>query len=142
MGSRLIWPDALLSKVRKGPDCWAFAGNHDPEGYATQHVTGVGKRRASRLVYEALIEPIPDGLTIDHICRNKGCVNPDHLEPVTIQENLRRRDEANRRDSCPRGHDYSPRTPTSDATGSGSAACVCETGTAAYRARKRLERAD
>lgn len=42
------------------------------------------------MVYEALVGPIPDGLHLDHLCRNIICVSPDHLEPVTNEENVRR----------------------------------------------------
>lgn len=47
-----------------------------------------------RVMYEMFAEPIPEGLTIDHLCRVRNCVNVSHLEPVTIAENLRRRDLA------------------------------------------------
>jgi hypothetical protein len=53
--------------------------------------TGPGKRaRAHRFYYEKKCGPIPDGLTLDHLCRIRACVNPDHLEPVTNTENCRR----------------------------------------------------
>jgi hypothetical protein len=45
---------------------------------------------AHRFAYLEFVGPIPDGLVLDHLCRNKKCVNPDHLEPVTNAENLRR----------------------------------------------------
>lgn len=53
---------------------------------------GVGSvpMQAHRFAYECFVGPIPDGLTIDHVCRNPRCVNPAHLEPVTLGENLRR----------------------------------------------------
>lgn len=46
--------------------------------------------QAHRMAYELLVGPIPGGLVIDHLCRNPACVNPDHMEPVTIAENVRR----------------------------------------------------
>lgn len=60
---------------------------------------GIGGGRtglAHRVAYEALVGRIPDGLTLDHLCENKRCVNPDHLEPVTRAENLRRHAERHR----------------------------------------------
>lgn len=48
------------------------------------------KGYAHRVYYEARFGPIPAGLQLDHLCRNRGCVNPDHLEPVTCRENLMR----------------------------------------------------
>ncbi len=63
---------------------------------------------AHRVSYLALVGSIPEGLTIDHLCRNSLCVNPDHLEPVTMRENILRGDSAcaknARKTHCPRGH--------------------------------------
>lgn len=64
--------------------CWEWTGQKD-SGYGRY-----SGRPAHRVTYEVLVGPIPDGLTLDHLCRNKGCVNPDHLEPVTSSENTRR----------------------------------------------------
>lgn len=64
-----------------------------------------GRRwRVPRLTWELLVGPIPEGLTIDHLCRNTTCVNPEHLEPVTMAENHRRRALAVTH--CPKGHAY------------------------------------
>jgi hypothetical protein len=69
--------------------CWYWTGSLDGKGYGR---ISVGNRlvRAHRWVYTVLVGAIPDGLMLDHLCRNKVCVNPDHLEPVTNRENLLR----------------------------------------------------
>lgn len=64
-------------------------------------------RVAHRVVYERLVGPVPDGLELDHLCREQHCVNPDHLEPVTHQENVRRGFAgavARAKTHCMRGH--------------------------------------
>lgn len=80
-------------------------------GYGTFHSGGPrGSVVAHRWSYEYHVGPIPDGLYLDHLCRNRLCVNPDHLEPVTQRENLMRSDSpaalAARRTHCPQGHPY------------------------------------
>lgn len=83
------------SKVDKGDDCWVWTGWTDRDGYGALDVGGKFTR-AHRFAYEELVGPIPEGLTIDHLCRVKHCVNPAHLEPVTAEENTRRSMEARR----------------------------------------------
>jgi hypothetical protein len=80
------------SKVSVDPDsgCWLWTAAIDPQtGYAR---LGLGKKAANghRVAYELLVGDVPEGLEIDHLCRVRHCVNPDHLEPVTHRENLMR----------------------------------------------------
>jgi hypothetical protein len=85
----------LWSKVIKGPgenDCWSWTDVLSEDGYA---YLGIGGRKGRkflvhRLLYELVIGPIPDGKDLDHCCRNRYCVRPDHQEPVTRRENLLR----------------------------------------------------
>lgn len=82
--------------------CWLWQGYLMPNGYA--FVTVRGKRSyAHRLSYITFVGPIPDGLVMDHLCRVRHCVNPEHLEPVTIGENVRRGAPATK-SHCVNGH--------------------------------------
>lgn len=70
-------------------DCWIWTGRENRNGYGRLRVSSK-EMMAHRLVYEALIGPIPSGLILDHTCRCRYCVNPHHLEPVTVQVNTLR----------------------------------------------------
>ncbi|MGY5129225.1 HNH endonuclease signature motif containing protein [Streptomyces nigrescens] len=84
------WLDRFLSKIVETPaGCWQWTGYLLPNGYA-QFWRGGQKLYAHRVAYEAVRGPIPDGLVIDHLCRNRGCANPDHLEAVTSRINTLR----------------------------------------------------
>lgn len=69
--------------------CWLWRGKLTDKGYATTSFNG-RSTGAHRKAYTLLMGPIPEGLTLDHLCRIRHCVNPDHLEPVTQQENTAR----------------------------------------------------
>jgi hypothetical protein len=102
--------ERILSKFTRGAadTCWPWQGSMSSNGYGNVPLeTGRGARATSahRAVYTLLVGEIPVGLQIDHLCRNRACVNPAHLEPVTQQENLRR--AAALRTSCAKGHSYS-----------------------------------
>jgi hypothetical protein len=96
-----FWP-----KVRKTATCWEWTGART-FGYG---VIGSGGKyghtlRAHRISWTIHRGRIPDGLELDHLCRNRACVRPDHLEPVTTAENVLRGALA-RIDACPQGHPY------------------------------------
>ena len=89
--------------------CWQWQGSLFCKGYG--YTTRRGRdERAHRVTYELVNGPIPDGLVIDHLCRNRGCVNPAHMEVVTSRENTLRGDtlaaKQAARTTCPRGHEY------------------------------------
>lgn len=71
-------------------DCWEFQGARDPRGYGRVSRKTYGYNLVHRAAYEVLVGPIPDGLVLDHLCRNPSCYNPAHLEPVTQRINTLR----------------------------------------------------
>lgn len=78
-------------KVAIGPECWIWAGARQGDGYGTFKIKGTNKTvLAHRYMYELILGAIPLGLVIDHRCRNRFCVNPAHIEPVTLYENVKR----------------------------------------------------
>jgi HNH endonuclease len=71
--------------------CWEWRGKVNRGGYGRICVSrAAGDQQVHRIAYETFIGPIPDGMEIDHKCRNRKCCNPDHLEAVTPRENQRR----------------------------------------------------
>lgn len=75
--------------IRDSSGCWLWDGHLGRNGYGSIHVDR-RPRYAHRVVWELERGPIPAGLTLDHLCRVRRCVNPDHLEPVSSAENIRR----------------------------------------------------
>ena len=105
-------PERIASKFDVADDgCWEWTAAKDPHGYGRVRRVGGGAGMAHRVVYELLRGEIGREMVLDHLCRNTSCVNPDHLEPVTNDENVRRGKAAETlrakyavpRD-CPAGH--------------------------------------
>lgn len=98
-----------------GPNgCWLWTAFIAPNGYGRFAIKPVRASSfgAHRIAYEIVFGPIPDKLTIDHLCRTRSCVNPFHLEAVTLRINTLRGDTLPARNAkkshCPQGHPYSP----------------------------------
>ena len=79
----------ILTRVDKTATCWIWTGGKHKLGYGTLKV-GKKTEYAHRVIFEALNNKIPNGMSLDHLCRNPSCVNPDHLEVVTHKENVLR----------------------------------------------------
>lgn len=98
--------DRFMLRVKADPEtgCWNWTGALKQDGYGYFYVARHQDGAAHRAAYQLLVGPIPDGLQIDHLCRNHACVNPAHLEPVTLLENTRR--GARSRTHCRNGHEW------------------------------------
>ena len=101
------------TKVKFTETCWLWQGSiAKNRGYGTFRKAHLVSVKAHRFAYEFCVGPIPEGLQIDHLCRVRNCVNPDHLEAVSPRENMRRgvSPAANhaRKTHCIRGHEFTP----------------------------------
>ncbi len=93
--------------TRHDDGCWPFP-SVGGEGYAMLWHNG-GMVKACIVAYELRYGPVPEGLELDHLCCNRWCYNPDHVEPVTHAENIRRsgkQDTNSHKTHCPQGHPY------------------------------------
>lgn len=101
-------PQRILARVEISANgCWLWTGARS-SGYGKVWIDGAIVY-AHRLFYERQVGSIPDGLTIDHLCRTRNCVNPAHLEPVSMLENWRRGESTSagnaRKTHCVHGHE-------------------------------------
>lgn len=108
---RLAQEERFWAKVQKTESCWLWAASLHGGGYGQFFWDG-RKQLAHRLAYELLVGPIPEDLTIDHLCRVRRCVNPSHMEPVTRAENVLRgvgiAAQRARQTSCTHEHPFTP----------------------------------
>lgn len=103
--------DRLATRIVINPQsgCWEWSLHKDKDGYGNVSVNGK-TRRAHVVSYETFRKQIPSGLVVDHLCRNRGCINPEHLEPITNRVNVIDRAigiiaENAKKTHCKYGHD-------------------------------------
>lgn len=98
-----FWPKVTVTET-----CWLWTGARQAGGYG-RFLDGAGQRvLVHRWSYEAAMGPIPEGLTLDHLCRNTACVRPDHLEVVSRELNALRASRNLVKTHCDRGHEFTP----------------------------------
>ncbi len=110
-GIRRTVPDAVRfwSRIKKTEDCWLWLGSKNRDGYGLFSLNGE-KIRVHRITWTLKNGEIPEGLVSDHLCKNRACVNPDHIEMVTNGENVLRGESLSaknkRKVKCQHGHDF------------------------------------
>ena len=129
-------PGRWAAMVETTDGCWLWKGGVGSNGYGNFWADG-RTVLAHRFAYELLVGPIPTDMHLDHLCRVRHCVRPDHLEPVTVAENNRRSASPSARNAlkthCPRNHPYDEANTYYDNRGSR----VCKACQLAANARQR-----
>lgn len=146
-----FWERVDKSGTVENPFCWVWTGPRMPNGYGSSNFRAGGSFYPHRIAYTLLVEPIQRGLEIDHLCRNRACLNPAHLEPVTKLENIRRGRGGNHhrvKTACFRGHPYTPETTrvfttvkVDGAIGTHRQCLICKRMVGAESQRKRRKKA-
>lgn len=136
--------ERFWAKVRKTSECWEWSGSRTAAGYGNVRLPNGKNGYAHRISYRFLRGGIPDGLVIDHLCRNRACVNPAHLEPVTHAENVRRgaAPYGPVRDKCRHGHDITIPENVYTLPGGNHRCRLCAKTHESRRAEARHERGD
>lgn len=99
--------------------CWLWVGCKTQDGYPLWKTTNNVSVYAHRFIYAQEVGPIPTGLTLDHLCRTRHCVNPAHMEPCTLKENISRGNYgwAGKKTHCKNGHEFTADNTYFDANG-------------------------
>jgi len=104
--------ERFWAKVDADAECWVWTGSLHPSGYGYFMAKDGKNWRSHRFAWTNLVGEIPKHMTLDHVCRNKPCVNPDHMEIVTAEENNARGGSVSalnaRKTHCKRGHEFTP----------------------------------
>jgi hypothetical protein len=120
--------------------CWIFRKKPTNRGYAQMRMPDGTQPCAHRAFYEHHVGPIPEGMTLDHLCRVRQCVNPLHLEPVTRGENVLRGDTLSAHNAakthCKRGHEFTPENTRLYAGARWCRACARERARRLYHEQK------
>jgi hypothetical protein len=118
--------------------CWRWTGSTDPNGYGAIYWQG-RTWKVHRVAWTLCRGAIPDGLTVDHLCRNPSCVNPAHFELVPLSVNQARQiNNSSKKTHCPQGHPYD--TENTQFSAQGKRLCLtCRRAQSKARNRKRRE---
>ena len=140
---RLTLEDRFAKYVIKNTvsGCWEWIGAKQQGGYGMFHISGNNSRPAHKVAYALLVGNVPAGMQIDHLCRNRACVNPKHLELVSCFTNLHRSPVTqatlnSSKTHCPQGHEYNEKN-TYHKPKNGGFQRICRDCARAYAARYR-----
>jgi hypothetical protein len=126
--------------VEASNGCWEWTAGRFRNGYAHSSLKGAPSDLAHRVTYVTLVASVPEKLCLDHLCRNRICVNPAHLEVVSPKENIRRAPHFHPA-HCKHGHEYTPNnTWTHARKGDGRIIRMCRICNAANKAQWRARR--